>query len=83
MRCPSCNGTNIATQVSSIAVERPDGAWHYHALCCDCGQPLWWNGHRGDFAPIIKSSDHLDRAFFKPRPTRATPAQGSRTAIHR
>jgi hypothetical protein len=27
MICPSCNGANIATQIRSIAVERPDGAW--------------------------------------------------------
>jgi hypothetical protein len=66
MRCPSCNGTNIATNISSMAAERPDGAWHYHARCCDCGQRLWWNARPGDAAPLIKSGDHPDCAFIGP-----------------
>jgi hypothetical protein len=49
-----------------MAIERPDGAWHYHALCSDCDQPVWWNAHPSDSAPIIKSGDHPDCAFFKP-----------------
>ena len=69
MICPSCKGGNIATQVRSIAIERPDGARHYHALCSDCGEQLWWNAHPGDSAPIIKSGDHPDCAFFKPADT--------------
>jgi hypothetical protein len=36
------------------------------ALCCDCGQRLWWNAYPGDSAPIIKSGDQRDCAFFKP-----------------
>lgn len=67
MMCPDCGGSNIAPQVRSVAVERPDGAWrHFHALCCDCGQRLWWNAHPGDSAPIVKSGEHPDCAFFKP-----------------
>jgi len=66
MICPSCNRANIPTQVRSITVERQDGAWrHYHALCCNCGRRLWWNAHPRDSAPIIKSGDDPDCAFFK------------------
>jgi hypothetical protein len=49
-----------------MAAERPDGAWHYHALCCDCGQRLWWNARPGDATPLMKSGDHLDCAFIEP-----------------
>jgi hypothetical protein len=65
MRCPSCKATNIAVHLSSMAVERPDGAWHYHALCYGCGQRLWWNARPGDSKPIIESGDHFDCAFFE------------------
>ena len=71
MRCPSCNGTNIATNISSMAAERPDGAWHYHARCCDCRQRLWWNARPGDATPL-RAAINLDCAFIEPAAQKST-----------
>ena len=65
MKCPKCNGLNIATEARSAPVARPIGHWrHYHGLCCDCGQKLWWTAQSGDTGAILKEGPH-DCAFFR------------------
>jgi DnaJ-class molecular chaperone len=65
MKCPKCNGLNIATEARSAPVSRPIGHWrHSHGLCCDCGQKLWWTAQSGDAGAILKEGPH-DCAFFR------------------
>jgi hypothetical protein len=65
MKCPKCNGLNITPQGQSVPIDRPGGPWrHYHGLCCDCGQALWWSAHPGDADAILKEGPH-DCAFFR------------------
>jgi hypothetical protein len=66
MKCPKCDGLNIATDSRSAPVERPEGPWrHYHGLCCGCGRIFWWTAHPGDAHPILMEGYH-DCAFFRP-----------------
>jgi hypothetical protein len=64
MKCPKCNGLNVTPAGRSVPIDRPDGPWrHYHGVCCDCGQALWWNAHPGKIDAILKEGAH-DCAFF-------------------
>ena len=54
-----------------MAAERPDGAWHYHARCCDCRQRLWWNARPGDATPL-RAAINLDCAFIEPAAQKST-----------
>jgi hypothetical protein len=64
MKCPKCNGLNIATEARSAPVTRPVGHWrHYYGLLGLLAKALV-TAQSGDTGAILKEGPH-DCAFFR------------------